>query len=68
MYGELRQIPLSLQVVHVPVAGTPPESYLGLSLFTLLFCCWIFGVIALLKSAQVSKTVCLVPHGLRMRL
>ena len=27
-----------------------------------------FWVIALLKSAQVSKTVCLVPHGLRMRL
>ena len=34
--------------------GVMPESYMGLSIFTCLCCCWLFGLIAIMFSSQVS--------------
>ena len=34
--------------------GEMPESYMGLSIFTCLCCCWLFGLIAIMHSSQVS--------------
>ncbi len=38
----------------VTMANTKPENYLALSLFTLLCCCWMLGIIALIMSLQVT--------------
>ena len=35
--------------------GVMPESYMGLSIFTCLCCCWLFGLIAIMYSSQVSS-------------
>lgn len=33
----------------------PPQNYLALSIVTTLFCCQIFGIIALIYAAQVNS-------------
>ena len=35
----------------------PPKDYLGLALFSLLCCCFPFGIIALVKSLEVCTVV-----------
>ena len=35
----------------------PPKDYLGLALFSLLCCCFPIGVIALIKSLEVTRAV-----------
>jgi predicted Zn finger-like uncharacterized protein len=34
--------------------GNPPPNYLAQSILVTLFCCWIFGVIAIIYAAQVN--------------
>ena len=34
--------------------GAKPPNYLAFSIITTLFCCWIFGVIAIIYAAQVD--------------
>lgn len=41
--------------VMVRTLDTKPESYLGLSIFSFLCCCWLFGLIALVYSCQVDS-------------
>ena len=47
-----------LYVSHVAMAGTltnPPGHYLGLSIFSFLCCCWIFGIFAISASGRYSS-------------
>jgi hypothetical protein len=34
---------------------TPPPSYLGFSIFIVLCCCWLGGIIAVVHAAQVNS-------------
>ena len=50
-----------LHVSHVAMAGTltnPPGHYLGLSIFSFLCCCWIFGIFAISASGKYSSKAC----------
>ena len=51
----------------VTVLPPKPNNYLGLSIFTLLCCCWLFGIIALIYALQVCTYItrsCLVCSSL----
>lgn len=39
---------------HTVIVDVKPSSYLVLSIITMIFFCWIFGLIALLNSVQVT--------------
>lgn len=38
-----------------PMDSVPPSDYLGLSIFSLICCCWLLGIIALMNSLQVRS-------------
>ena len=58
--------PFPPQVVAQPTATQvriiekKPDNYIFLSVFTLLCCCWLFGLIALIYALQVSSSCSLV--------
>ena len=39
----------------VTLVQRKPNNYIGLSVFTLLCCCWLFGIIALIFALQVRE-------------
>jgi len=41
-----------------PMAQASPPDYQGLAWFACLCCCWPLGIVAILKSNEVSKLGC----------